>query len=47
MRDFVTPGNVEQIVQDIENHKGEYVDFSNGYLAQYADNLARRIRNSK
>ena len=49
MRDEVTPGVVEGIVQDILRHKDEdtgevwEVCFTNGWLAQYAANIIERV----
>lgn len=41
LRDHVTPGRLEQIVQDLPDKKA---DFTNGWLAQYAKNLAERLK---
>lgn len=45
MRDEVTPGVVEGIVQDIIHHKEDNGDicFTNGWLAQYANNIIERL----
>ena len=45
MRDEVTPGVVEGVVQDIIHHKETEGDicFTNGWLAQYAANIIERL----
>lgn len=46
MRNHVVPGTVERIVQEDQFHleeKGE-ISLSNGYLAQYAKDVAERLR---
>ena len=44
-RDHLPLGKVEQIVMDVEKALGDAdsVIYSNGYLANYASNLAQRI----
>lgn len=42
MRDFVQPGNIEAIVMEIEDSDEEWV-FSNGWLAQYAQDISERL----
>lgn len=47
LRDFVHPGDLEKTVVDIERavNKGDKVtQYTNGWLAKYAENLAVRIR---
>lgn len=44
MRDYVAPGVVERIVL---NSPAKRTKFSNGYLAQYAKDLAYRLENMK
>lgn len=43
LRDHVQPGDLEKIVQDDEQSEGEYFVLTNGYLAQYAEELAMRL----
>jgi len=46
MRDHLPCGEVEAIVQEIEKtglNKTDEVRFSNGYLAEYAQNITSRI----
>jgi hypothetical protein len=48
MRDHLPCGQVEQIIQDnILAQKEEKITFSNGYLANYAKNLANILRRNK
>lgn len=47
LRDYVHPGDMERLVQDIEDAcaRGNHVTkYTNGWLAQYAQLLARRLR---
>lgn len=45
MRDHLTPGVVEQVVQDIlESHDGD-IAYTNGWLEQYAQSIAERLKN--
>lgn len=46
MRDYVTPGKIELLVQNVVDG-AESVTFGNGFLAKYAENLAKEIRNKK
>jgi len=44
MRDHMTPGEVEAILQeDVEKCAGKEVEYSNGWLANYAKDLAKRL----
>jgi len=43
MRDHLPTGTVEAIIQEIELYKNNEIIFTNGWLAQYAENLANRI----
>jgi hypothetical protein len=43
MRDHLPPGKVEELVRNSVDHQGERWEFTNGYLAMYADDLARRL----
>ncbi len=45
MRDHVPPGNVESIIRDVKDLK-EY-SFSNGWLANYAIDIADRLMGEK
>lgn len=47
MRDHVTPGLIENLVLDLERHQGETVSYTNGWLAQYAADLSKRVQNLK
>lgn len=40
MRDHLTPGTVEELMEDV---KSEEVSYTNGWLAKYAEDLARRL----
>lgn len=42
MRDYITPGVVEKIIQDSTSNEVEY---TNGWLALYASDLANRLLN--
>ncbi len=43
MRDHVVPGVIERIVNDVYNFKDHKVEYANGYLAQYAQDVASRL----
>jgi len=43
MRDYLTPGEVEKIVQDIEKENSKDIIYTNKYLAKYADNISKRL----
>jgi hypothetical protein len=43
MRDHVTPGVMEKLVNEIEGHTGD-TRLSNEYLAQYAEDLVKRLQ---
>lgn len=43
MRDHCIPGIIEGIVRELEDSNGTAV-FTNGWMAQYAEDLAKRIR---
>jgi len=43
MRDEVVPGAVEQLVRQAENTGTEHVVYTNKGLAQYAEELAKRL----
>lgn len=45
MRDYITCGEVEAIMAVIKEEKFEY-EFCNGYLANYAKDIARRLKNN-
>jgi len=47
MRDVVPPGEMERIILDMEkeDRSGDTI-FTNGYVANYAHELAERIRNT-
>jgi len=47
MRDELHCGAVERIVQEIENTGKDYFVLSNGYLADYAYEIAERLLNNK
>jgi len=42
MRDHVTPGDIEKVLQHSED-KGE-TQYTNGWLAEYAKDIANRLR---
>jgi hypothetical protein len=41
MRDYVTPGQIEALVQNCTEPECQY---TNGWLARYAENLANKLR---
>jgi hypothetical protein len=44
MRDHLTPGEVEAILQEeVETYAGKEVEYSNGWLANYAKDIAQRL----
>jgi len=47
MRDELPSGTVEKMVNDVASEAGKDIIFTNGWLAQYANNLAERITNAK
>ena len=44
MRDHLTPGKVEKIMQRERVESLEMIQYSNGWLAQYAADLAKRLQ---
>ncbi len=45
MRDHLPAGVVEKIlVEDVERCAGKTIEYSNGYLASYAQDVANRLR---
>ena len=42
MRDHVTPGKIEELVRSLP-HPGEEIKYTNGWLASYCEDVARRI----
>ena len=42
MRDHVVPGTLEKVVMDTEKAETSFI-FTNGWLAKYAENLAKRL----
>lgn len=42
MRDMITPGKVENLILDMD--KAESYQFTNGWLAKYAENIAKRLK---
>lgn len=45
MRDEIPCGKIEEIVLMIENNLRVDTQYSNGYLAEYAENLVKRLKN--
>jgi hypothetical protein len=44
LRDHLAPGTVEELVRDAEKSaESETVSYSNGWIARYAEDLARRL----
>lgn len=43
LRDYVQPGDLEGVVMDIEKHGSDTV-YSNGYLANYAISIVKRLK---
>ncbi len=44
MRDHITAGKIEELVREVENENGLNY-YTNGWLALYAENLAKRLLN--
>lgn len=44
MRDHITPGAIENLLQDTEMHVHKGFKFTNGPLAEYAEHIAHRLR---
>ena len=44
MRDHLTPGVIEDIMRMLADTAGDTTQFSNGWLAKYADDVARRLK---
>ena len=44
LRDHVQPGVIERLVDDIESSDNKTATFTNGWLAHYAIDLARRLK---
>ena len=44
MRDHINPGRMEMLVRNCVASGDREVRFTNGYLARYAEDLARRLR---
>ena len=42
MRDYVTPGKIEELVRNLPK-PGEEVKYTNGWLASYCEDVAKRI----
>ena len=47
MRDHILCGDIESIMKVIEGSKSNSVEYTNGYLAKYAENISNRLRNEK
>jgi hypothetical protein len=47
LRDHITPGKTERIVQQVVIESGREVVYTNGFLALYAKDLADRLRGTK
>lgn len=46
LRDCLTAGRVEAIVEDLEKANSKSFILSNSYLAEYAENIVERLRKS-
>lgn len=44
MRDYVTPGKVQELLQ---NSSDEETEYTNGYLARYAEYLSKELKCQK
>lgn len=44
MRDHLATGEVEKLVLECEEYADQEILYTNGWLAQYATNLANRLR---
>lgn len=47
LRDHFSVGLLEKIVSDIESSEAKVFSFTNGWVAQYAINLSKRIKSSR
>lgn len=43
LRDHLPPSTVETLVKTVEQHAGKLVKYTNGFIAQYAQNLTSRL----
>ena len=44
-RDHLTPGVIERIMENqVEPSRGQDVQFTNGYLARYSEDVAERLK---
>lgn len=43
-RDYLTLGQIEEIMLDLEKEDGQEITYSNGWLAQYAMDVAERLK---
>ena len=41
LRDHILPGDIEEVLRNVSDHESE---FSNGWLAEYAKDIAERLR---
>ena len=46
MRDHIVPGRIALIMQNLHKEKG-LIEYSNGYLAKYALDVAKELRFTK
>jgi len=44
MRDCMTPGAVEEVVQSVLNEGDQEIIYTNGWLAKYAEYIVVRLR---
>jgi hypothetical protein len=44
MRDNLPTGDVEKIMTEIDKEQGKEIRYTNGWLAQYAKNIAKRLK---
>lgn len=47
LRDHLPSGSVEKIMEDVEAHKGDRIDYTNGFLARYAKDLSERLQSER
>ena len=47
LRDSLPSGDLEQIMLNIERSKGKKITYTNGWLANYAKDIASRLREKK
>lgn len=44
MRDHVTPGVIEELIDEDIGYHGQDILYTNGWLAKYAEDVAKRLK---